>query len=148
MASGMLLKSKAKLGQGVFDWLSDVYRWMLLLSTATIVFDTDDFVDDISADEITVGGYARQSVASPAVNEDTGNDEQEFDAADPTFSSLVTGETVGFDVIYKQVGGSDATPADDDLLVVHDLTNTPTNGGDIVLNVDAEGAWKIGGAVA
>ncbi len=148
MASGMYLKAKAQIGQGAFNWLSDVFRWMLLTDAHTPDFDLHDFVDDVSAQEVSVGGYARQTVTSPAVNEDTAGDEAEYDCADPTFSSLASGETIGFSAIYKQVGGSDATPADDRLLVLHDLTDTPTNGGDVTLQVDAEGAFKIGGVPA
>lgn len=145
MASGLGLKAKRKLGESVFDWLNDSFRWMLMADTWTPAPDTDEFVGDISADEISVTGYSRQGVTSPTINEDTAGDEAEFDCADPTFSSLASGETISHSVIYKQVGGDDGTEGDDPLLPVHDVTDTATNGGDVTLQVDAEGAFKIGG---
>lgn len=145
MASGLGLHAKRKLGEGVFAWLSDSFRWMLQQDTWTPAPDTDEFVDDISADEVSVTGYARQDVTSPTINEDTAADEAEFDCADPTFSSLASGQSVDYSAVYKQVGGDDATPGDDPLLAVHDVATTPTNGGDVTLQVDAEGAFKIGG---
>lgn len=145
MASGLGLKAKRKLGEGVFNWTSDTFHWMLQADTWTPAPDTDEFVSSISADELSVSGYSPQAVTSPTINEDTAGDEAEFDCADPTFSSLASGETISHSVVFKQVGADLTTPTDDPLLAVHDVTDTPTNGGDVTLQVDAEGAWKIGG---
>lgn len=145
MASGLGLHAKRKLGEGVFDWLNDTYYWLLLQDTWTPAPDTDEFVSNVDAEELSVGGYSPQTVTSPTINEDTAGDEAEFDCADPTFSSLASGQTIGHAAVAKQVGADTTTPADDPLLAVHDVTDTPTNGGDVTVQVDAEGAWKIGG---
>jgi hypothetical protein len=145
--SGVLLQAKQKMFEAVYDFIADVVRVGLSTTTESPNFDTWDFVDDI-LEELTVGGYARQTLGSKAINEDAANDEQEFDSADPVFTALVTGETIGFDFLYKQTGGSDATPADDPLIAIHDLADTPTNGGNITLQVNTEGWWKLGGAPA
>jgi hypothetical protein len=57
-----------------------------------------------------------------------------FDATDETFSSLVAGETVGGAVayIYSTTGGT-TSDTGQELLSFFDLTNTPTNGGDITV---------------
>ena len=145
--SGMLLQMKQKLLEAALDYLTDVIRAGMTTTAFTPNFDTMDFVDDVT-NELTVGGYARETLGTKAVNEDAGADEQEVDSADPTYTSLVTGETIGFSWLNKQVGGSDATPATDPLIVIHDIADTPTNGGNIVLQVDTEGWFKIGGAPA
>lgn len=58
-----------------------------------------------------------------------------YDAADPTFSAVAGGSTVGWCVVYKFV----TNDADSIPISVLDLTDTPTNGGDIGITFNADG---------
>lgn len=99
----------------------------------------DGTTTDPKSYEVTVGGYSRQALAGLTLTEDDTNDFAFIDATDSTFTSLVTGETVGGAVayIYSSSGGSLGTQTTSDtgqeLLAFYDLTNTPTNGGNIVV---------------
>src|SRR5690606_20072773 len=80
--------------------------------------------------EISVASYARQTLASKAVNRDTANDRIELDAANLDFGSLESGQTVKAIILYVQVGGDDTTPADDILMAYIDGNITVTLAAD------------------
>lgn len=104
---------------------------VLLLKTAAPTVDTN-FVSDISANEITVSGYARQTLAGETVTEDDTNDFAYLDATDPTFSALVAGETVIGAVLFRHTGADATAP----VYAYYDVTDTPTNGSDITIVFD------------
>lgn len=58
-----------------------------------------------------------------------------YDAADPSYTAVAGGSTVGWVVIYKFV----TNDADSIPIFVQDLTDTPTNGGDIGVTFDSTG---------
>lgn len=126
---------------------------LMLVSTGYVESVDHNTVDDgTTADplsyEIGVSGYARQSLASRALFEDDTNDFAGLDATDVTFTALVAGETVGGAVLYlySTSGGSTADTAQD-LIAFYDVTDTPTNGGDIVIqwaSTSAGGVLKLG----
>lgn len=140
MASRVYNKGMAKLLDSTIDLASDVIRVLLVDSTYT--FDPDhDFVDDVSGDEIAVSGYARATLASKTLTEDTANDRFKFDATDVAFGTLASGATVGGAVIYRQTGGDDSTPTNDELICFLDFSDTPTNGGSFTLQFHADGIF-------
>jgi hypothetical protein len=102
--------------------------------------------------EITVGGYARQTLASLATFEDDTNDFAGLDAADITFTALAAGQTVGGCVVYRYstsgtTGANTTGDSGQDLLAFYDVTDTPTNGGDITIqwaSTSAGGILKFG----
>jgi hypothetical protein len=104
--------------------------------------------------ELTVGGYARQTLASLATFEDDTNDFAGLDAADLTFAALAAGQTVGGCVVYRYStsggtsGGTQTTgDSGQELLAFYDVTDTPTNGGDIGIqwaSTSAGGVLKFG----
>lgn len=104
------------------NWTTDVLRLMLERSTSTYVPNRDhqDVADLSGFVEISVASYARQTLGSKAVTVDDAKDQTEYDAGDVAFGNLEAGQTVRAVVLYKQVGGSDATPADDPLLLYDD----------------------------
>jgi hypothetical protein len=112
----------------------------------------DGTTTDPKSYELTVGGYGRGSVAGLTLVEDDTNDFAFLDATDQTFSALVAGETIGGAVlyIYSSSGGSLGTQTSDtgqELVAFYDLTNTPTNGGDITIawaSTTAGGFFKFG----
>lgn len=98
--------------------------------------------------EITVGGYSRQALASLTLTEDDTNVFAYLDATDSTFSALVAGQTVGGAVVYRYSSSGGTTgDSGQDLIAFYDVTDTPTNGGDIVIqwaSSSAGGVLKIG----
>lgn len=138
LVSFVFLKAKAQFPRGTFNWLTDVVR-AFPVDTAPDP-DLDEFVDDVSADEI---GSSRTTLTSTAINEDAAGDEVELDAADIVHSSVTTGSTAVGDVLYQQTGGDDTTPANDRLMAFLDYADTPTNGGDLTVQLASEGAIKL-----
>ena len=131
-----------------FDAAGTVVRSLLERSTSTYSPNKDhDFVGDLaSLVEITVASYARQTVASKAVNIDDANDRVELDFNDLAFGNLETGQTVLSLIFYRQTGGSDATPNDDDLIArIDTATGLPATlgGGAFNVTIDAEGFIQL-----
>jgi len=109
----------------------------LLLTTAGAPTADTNFVSDIVANEVTVGGYARQTLTGETVTEDDTNDFAYLDANDPSFTALVAGETVGWTILYRHTGADATAP----VYAAYDITDTPTNGSniDITWNTPANG---------
>lgn len=105
-------------------WASDTIRALLVRSTSTYVPNIDhDYLDDFTGGggvEISVASYARQSLASKAIAYDATKNQVEYDAADIAFGNLEAGQTVKAFLVYRQVGGDDSTPANDDLILYDD----------------------------
>lgn len=95
-----------------------------LVKTTPPTVDTN-FMADIT--EVAVSGYARQTLTGETVTEDDTNDFAYLDATDPTFAALAAGETVLGMVLFRHTGADATAP----VYAFYDLTDTPTNGGDI-----------------
>lgn len=111
------------------DLLTDTIKIMLVTNVYAPNKD-DQFIDAGGASDpvdARVAGTTDQTLGSKAIAKDTTNDHVSFDAADPTFSAVPAGATVVGAVVYKDTG----TPTTSPLLAYLDLTDTPTNGGDI-----------------
>lgn len=92
--------------------------------------------------EITVASYARQTVASKAVNIDDANDRVEWDFADISFGNLETGQIVLALIFYIQTGGNDSSASDDPLVCrIDTATGLPATlgGGAFNVTIDTEG---------
>lgn len=94
-----------------------------------------NFVDTMEAHadfaEITgaVSGYGRIALTNEAATEDDTNDWALIDCDDVAFGALGAGETIVGWFIFIHTG-SDATAQ---LLMIGDLTSTPTNGGTVTV---------------
>lgn len=97
-----------------------------LIKTTAPTADTN-FRSDVT--ELTVGGYSPQALSGETVTEDDTNDFAYLDATDPVFSSLVAGETIIGAVLYRHV----TVAADSPVYAFYDLTDTPTNGGNVTV---------------
>lgn len=131
-----------------FDAAGTVVRAALERSTSTYSPNKDhDFVGDMTGlVEISVASYARQTLGSKAVNIDDANDRVELDFADIAFGNLETGQIARALFVYRQTGGSDATPADDDLIAYVDTaTGLPATlgGGAFNVTIDSEGFIQL-----
>ena len=125
---------------------------LMLVTTGYTSDDAHNLVDDGTTNdpksyEISVGGYSRQTLASRTVFEDDGNDFAGLDATDATFSSLAAGATIGWAILYRYSSASTTSDTGQDLIAAYDVTDTPTNGGDITIqwaSTSAGGVLKLG----
>lgn len=148
MASFSFNGAKEALAKGTLDMEDDTL--MVLLVGTSYDGDADNiYVDDITTlDELDTSGYvgahggAGRKALNVTVTRDDANDQAEIDAVDIVWSSIgsPTSDTVNAALIYR-VGTSDDTDALN--IISLDLTNTPTNGGNITLQFNAEGFGKI-----
>jgi hypothetical protein len=140
MANGVYNKAAYELGTANTGLATSDLR--ILLVKDTYVFSKDhNVVADVIAGslEISVGGYARQTLANKTVTEDDTNDRAYFDADDPTFAALVAGQTIGGAVIFRHTGNDATAP----VLFFLDLTDTPTNGTDFKVQFAAPGLGGV-----
>lgn len=123
---------------GPAEYLSGVIRAMLLTDSYTPNKD-HDFVNDVSAAEVANGSYARQTLANKAVTVVDASDHFKYVSDTIDFGAL-TGVTFRYMVLYRQVGGDDSTPANDNLLCVLDFgSNQTANGAGTTVSVPANG---------
>lgn len=111
---------------------TDLRMGLLKTMAGTANVPDINFIADMEAHadfaELTgAAGYARVALTSEAASEDDTNDWGLIDSDDVSFGALGTGGTIVGYFIYIHTG-SDATAS---VLVIGDLTSTPTNGGTI-----------------
>jgi hypothetical protein len=121
----MFVYSKfAELLAGSGNFTSDVFKALLERSTSAYVPNIDhDFLDDFttgSGVEITVASYARQTLGGKSITPDLANDRTGLFCSTLAFGNLEVGQTVKAVIGYRQTGGNDATPADDELMFYYD----------------------------
>lgn len=125
---------KFLLANGSLNLLSDNIAVLLVAGsyTGAAANNNANVVHEIVSHEITTGtvsGYARQSLTSKTITEDDTNDFAYLAAANVTFSTLGTGNTVTGVILFKQGANNNASP----LIAYYDVTPTLTNGGDITI---------------
>lgn len=116
----------------VIVWSSDTIKARLVASSATI-----------NKDDTTMTGHTAigtdQTLGSKTKTKDTTNDRIVFDAADPVWTAVAGGSTVGTVDIFKFVtNDAGSTP-----IASLDITDTATNGGDITIQFDALGIFYL-----
>lgn len=87
------------------DWDTDNFSALLLDNTHTLDLNGDEFVSDISADEIAGGSYARVALSGKSI--DVGTGVVKLLADDIIFASM-TASNVMYMVVFRDTG-SDAT---------------------------------------
>ena len=151
MASILFNKAKEDIIGGVIDLNADTLKLMLVDSTYTPDPDTE-LVDaggasDILDAEISVTGYTggwggagRKTLTSKNFSNDSATDRAIFDSTvDYTWSSLGAGATIVAAVLIKEGGANDTTSRP---IVYIDTNDVSTNGGDITLQLDANGIFR------
>ena len=115
-------------GTGTIDWNTDTIKARLVASSVTPART------DTSMTPFTSGAIGTdQTLGSCTFAEDTTNHRIQYDAADPTWTAVAAGSTVGWVIIYKFVtNDAGSTP-----IACIDVTDTATNGGDITLQFAA-----------
>jgi hypothetical protein len=110
---------------GTIVWGTDTIKARLVKSTATV--DKDD---TSLTPHTKITGTTDQTIGSKNRTKDTTNDRILFRGGNPTFSAVASGETVMGVTVFKDLG-SDAANIP---IFYHDVTDTPTNGGDITID--------------
>jgi len=126
---------------GGTTWASDDVRVLLVKSTYT--FDaTHQYVTDITPAtyECDVTSYARKQLASKTKTYDAANTRVKFDAADPVWSALESGNTLGGAIVFKQVTNDTDSPC---IAFLDDASDLVTNGGQVTLQFAANGCATI-----
>ncbi len=139
MPNGVYNRGKFLLASGVNLATANLY---LCLVKSDYAFNANnDFYANVTANEISVSGYTTGglALASKAVVEDDTNGFAFLFAANLTYSALVAGQNVGGAVLYISTG----TAANSQAIAFYDVTDTPTNGGDISINWAANSAGGV-----
>jgi hypothetical protein len=137
MANSTTNKLKFRLFSGSVNLGTADLRLLLLKSSTP---DPDiNVVSDLTpgTNELSVGGYARVALTTKTVTEDDVNDFAYLDADDVVFTSLVTGQTITWAELYENI----VNDAGSFVYGNYDVTDTPTNGGNITIvwNTPANG---------
>ena len=119
------------------SYTGDTLKVMLLGTATPYTPDPDHrFVSSVVASELSVSGYTggfggagRKALASRTLAADDANDRALADAADITWTALGSGGTIAYAVLFKELSSDALSP----LICLFDVTDTPTNGGDITI---------------
>lgn len=124
-------EAKLSITNGNIVLASDTIKAMLVTSTYTPNAD-NQFIDTGGASDpvdARVAGTTDQTIGSKTQNKDLTNDFAYFDGGDVTFTAVSAGATVVGVEVYKDTG----TPTTSKLIASFDITDIPTNGGDITI---------------
>jgi hypothetical protein len=102
--------TKKNLMNGGIDLDTDTIKVMLLTSTHSNNADTQEFIDDVSANEVSGAGYnaGGATLANKTVTQDNTDDEGVFDADDVSWAA--SSITARYAVIYKDTGTASTSP--------------------------------------
>ena len=141
MASALYNTAKGKLGDGSIDWNTDTIKMALVTSSYTPNIDSDDFWNDVSANEVAASGsYSAGGVTLTAsVTIDNTNDRAVYDASDVVVTGF-TG-TFRYGVVYKSTGVASTSP----LICYVDFTgsNISVVGGTFTDTINAAGVFNL-----
>jgi len=147
MASFVYNKAAEELANDNINLLADTIKTMLVTSQYTpsrtdLVVDAGGANDPVDA-EINVTGYTRgwggagrKTLTGKGVVVDQAANRAEFSAGDLTWTALGTGATIAAMLVIKEGVSNDTTSR---LIAYLDVTDTPTNGGDISFTFNADG---------
>lgn len=139
MADFVYTKACTKIATGTINFSTADLRIILCMTNTTAGTQEDtEFISGFTTlDEMDGANYARATLTSEAVNEDTTNNRAEFDFDNPVFTSLGAGtrSVAGFILYVHVTNDTDSYP------VVWVDTNFPftANGGNLTLNINVEG---------
>lgn len=147
-------RTLTELFRGTLDLANDTIKLALFKESTEYSPDSaaHEFVADVfdggtTGAEFDDTNYGRKTLTT-TVTEDNNVSEAVFDFADVTFSSLGGSQTIEAVLVYRQVGGDDTTPGDDEIIRIYDdseIADLPlaTNGGDVTFAVGAEGCINL-----
>jgi hypothetical protein len=103
------------------DWSADTIRARLVASVPARTITSMTGQTAIGSD---------QTLGTKSISKDDTNNQVKYLAANPTWTAVGAGSTVAAVIIYKFI----TDDANSKPLCVHDVTDTPTNGGDITID--------------
>lgn len=143
MANVFYNEAKKRILNGTLDLDTTTIKVMLVKETYVANPDhaavDDGSANDPQSHEISVSGYARQTLASRVVAKDDPGDFAYLDADDAVFASLATGQTIGGAIIEADTG-VDTTSIP---IAFYDLPDTPTNGSTVTVAWAAVGSGGV-----
>lgn len=132
MASEMFDAGVDGITKGTINWTGDTIKARLV--AASVVPDrTASVMTGLTA----IG--TDQVLGTMTQTKDTTNHQEHFGSANPTWSAVASGSTVGFVVVYKFITNDAASIP----IALIDVTDLPTNGSDITYPVDANGWFYL-----
>ena len=129
MANLVYNRGKRDIAKAIIDLDGGTLTVALMKSAYTANAD-DQTMGGISANELSVGGYARQTLAGRSIVEDDVNDFAYLTGTNVTFAALAAGQTIGGAVLVDTTTGVDATSP---LIAFYDTIDTATTGVDFVV---------------
>ncbi len=142
MASGIYDIGFEGVMDGSINWGADDIQVLLLKSSHTFS-EVQDFVSNISADEVAGTGYSRKVLASKTTVFNSGAREYRFDAANIVWTQIQDDltEISKAAVVFKQV----TNDADSILIAyIEDSSALTFNDGEVTLAFDSTGVFKVG----
>ena len=156
MASNVQNRAVKELADGTYTWLSSTIKAGLVGTAVAFTPNVDkDFLDEGGANDIIdcelngvsgytrgFGGAGRKALASKTITEVDASDRAEFSSAGLTWTALGAGDTIAYIFFCVEVTNDAASK----LIAIGDVTDTPTNGGDVTIN-PGTGGWFYGTTV-
>jgi len=139
MANITTNQAKTNFVSGSLIWTTDDIRVGLLSGASVPAGALNPDLNDVAGllavsgvVECAATNYARKTTSSRTATKDVANDRANLTFANLTWASLggAVNETIRALFVYKE-GASDAART---LISVHEMTPTPTNGGDFSVN--------------
>ena len=115
-------------------------KMAMITDTATPNFDTDNFWDDLEANEVSGTGYTANGVALTSTEITLSSGTMTYDAADPSWaSSTIANAMAG--AFYFDRGG--ATSADELVGLLDFVTAASSSGGTFTIQLNAAGIYTL-----
>ncbi len=140
MADVIYNNFKKLIMNGGIDLDTDTIKVMLVTSSYSPNQDTHDFIDDVSANEVSGTGYTAggQALANKAVTADNTDNEGVFDADDPSWTTATI--TARGAVFYKDTG----TPSTSPVIAYMDFgSDKSSSAGTFTIALNAEGILNL-----
>lgn len=138
MASGWYIPGLAGIMAGTIDLNTDDIR-VLLVDDNYSFDEDDDYVDDVSGDELSGVGYERKALTGEAVTAEAIG--AVFDADNVNWASIAAGETIGGIIVYEHTGADDSA---NPLILWVDTSNLATGGGAVDITWPAAADGGVG----
>lgn len=136
---GRLLGDTAQISTAI-NFATDTFKFMLLTSSHTTDIDTQVFIDDVSANEVSASGSYSAGGATLTLTSSTDdtNDRGALDATDVSFTSATI--AARYAVLYKDTG----TPGTSPIIAIYDFGSTITStGGTFAITIHASGLLTL-----
>lgn len=144
MASNVYNSAKTGLTDGTINFLSDTIKAMLVTASYTPNPD-HEFVSDVG-NEISGTGYTsgfgnsgRKTLTGKAINKDNANDRAEFTFDAITWTSIDVATEPRYLILIKEITNDAASK----IIACLDLGTVVTNGGNMTVTPNAEGAIQL-----